>query len=261
MCSSKAALIAISSLLGRAVSFNPSISFTSPLNTKIQSKFFAKSVNLRSSTSKNLFHLQQSLKMSSSPDNSEQEQEKHVLVPIAENSEEIETTCITDTLTRCGATVVVASVKPDGELMCKMSRGVKMVADITIEEAAKKEWDLIVLPGGMPGAAHLRDCKTLVKMLEKQSADNKKYGAVCAAPAVALAANNLLPKDGVATCYPAPNFRSAIENVVDDEVVVNGNCITSKGPGTSLKFALQLGEELFGKEKADEIAAQMLVTR
>jgi hypothetical protein len=69
---------------------------------------------------------------------------KRVLVPIADDSEEIETTCITDTLTRFGAEVVIASVKPGGELVCKMSRGVKMVADIPIEEAVGQSWDLVV---------------------------------------------------------------------------------------------------------------------
>jgi hypothetical protein len=69
---------------------------------------------------------------------------KRVLVPIADDSEEIETTCITDTLTRFGAQVVVASVKPGGELVCKMSRGVKMVADIPIDEAVGQSWDLVV---------------------------------------------------------------------------------------------------------------------
>jgi hypothetical protein len=72
---------------------------------------------------------------------------KRVLVPIAEGSEEIETTCITDVLTRFGAHVTVASVM-NGELVCKMSRGIKVMADTTIEEAAKDEWDLVALPGG-----------------------------------------------------------------------------------------------------------------
>jgi hypothetical protein len=72
---------------------------------------------------------------------------KRVLVPIADGSEEIETTCITDTLTRFGAQVTVASVM-NGELVCKMSRGIKVMADTSIEEAAKDEWDLVVLPGG-----------------------------------------------------------------------------------------------------------------
>lgn len=85
------------------------------------------------------------LTMSTSSDSSPK---KRVLVPIADDSEEIETTCITDTLVRFGAEVVVASVKPDGELKCKMSRGINILADTTIDEACKQEWDLIALPGG-----------------------------------------------------------------------------------------------------------------
>jgi len=81
---------------------------------------------------------------------------------------------------------------------------------------------------------------------------------LCAAPAVALAANGLLA-DGLATSYPAPGFREKLPQVSNDIVVVTDNMITSQGPGTSLKFALQLGESLFGKEKRDEIAKQMLV--
>lgn len=186
---------------------------------------------------------------------------KRVLVPIADDSEEIETSCITDTLTRFGASVTVASVKPDGELVCKMSRGIKFMADTTIDAAVKEEWDLIALPGGMPGAEHLRDSEPLIALLEKQKAAKKTYAAVCASPAVVFASKGLLPEDS-ATCYPAPGFREAIKAVEsNDEVVVSGNVITSQGPGTSLKFALQLGESLYGKEKADEIAAQMLVER
>ena len=83
--------------------------------------------------------LRTQVKMSSSDAASK----KQVLVPIADDSEEIETSCITDTLVRFGANVVVASVKPDGDLLCKMSRGLKVMADVTIEEAAKQDWDLI----------------------------------------------------------------------------------------------------------------------
>jgi len=184
---------------------------------------------------------------------------KRVLVPIGNGSEEIETTCITDTLTRFGAEVVVASVMPDGDLVCKMSRNIKFLADVTMKDAATEEWDLIALPGGMPGAEHLRDCKDLVALLEKQKSQGKLYAAVCAAPAVALASNGLI--EGSATCFPVPAFRAALPEASDDAVVVTKNLVTSQGPGTALKFALQLGEEMFGKEKADEIAAQMLVER
>lgn len=133
------------------------------------------------------------------------------------------------------------------------------MADMSIEDASKEEWDLIACPGGMPGAEHLRDCDTLISMLERQKKEGKLYGAVCASPAVVLASKGLAEEG--ATCYPAPVFRGKLTSPVDDEVAVTGILTTSQGPGTSLKFALQLGEHLYGAEKADEIAAALLVTR
>eukprot|EP00984_Skeletonema_dohrnii_P020715 scaffold10157_cov142-Skeletonema_dohrnii-CCMP3373.AAC.25 len=183
---------------------------------------------------------------------------KRVLVPIADDSEEIETSCIQDTLVRFGAEVVVASVKPGGELVCKMSRGLKVMADVSIDEASTQSWDLIALPGGMPGAEHLRDCTTLISLLEKQKADGKLYAAMCAAPAVVLASKGLVG-DG-ATCYPAPGLREKMSSPADEDVVVQGNVVTSQGPGTALKFAIKMGELLYGAEKAKQIADEMLVS-
>jgi 4-methyl-5(b-hydroxyethyl)-thiazole monophosphate biosynthesis len=111
----------------------------------------------------------------------------------------------------------------------------------------------------MPGAEHLRDSVALIQILEKQKAEGKLYGAICAAPAVVLASKNLIPDGAATTCYPAPKFRAALSKAVDDEVVVTGNLTTSQGPGTAIKFALQLGEHLFGKEKRDAVAKEMLV--
>ncbi|GFH59245.1 DJ-1 family protein [Chaetoceros tenuissimus] len=187
------------------------------------------------------------------------EMKKRVLVPIAEDSEEIETSCITDVLTRFGAEVVVASVMPDN-LVCKMSRGLKVCADVHIEEAANEDWDLISLPGGMPGAEHLRNCSTLIQMLKKQQQAGKPYGAVCASPAVVLQTHGLITAPG-ATCYPAPPFRATMDSPTDESVSVQDNVVTSQGPGTSLLFALALGEKLYGKEAADKIAAELLVSR
>ena len=133
------------------------------------------------------------------------------------------------------------------------------MADISIDDAAKEEWDLVALPGGLPGAEHLRDSGTLIEILEKQNKAGKMYAAICASPAVVLASKGLATEG--ATCYPAPAFRDALINPVDDDVVVRDNLITSKGPGTSLQFALMLGEQMFGKDKAEEIAAAMLVKR
>lgn len=109
----------------------------------------------------------------------------------------------------------------------------------------------------MPGAEHLRDCAALISILEKQKAAGKPYGAICASPAVVLASKGLVGEG--ATCFPAPGLKAQMASPVDDDVVVQGNVITSKGPGTGLKFGLALGEMLYGAEKAKEIAGQLLV--
>lgn len=107
------------------------------------------------------------------------------------------------------------------------------------------------------GAEILRDSKVLVSILEKHKAAGKPYAAICAAPAVILAHHGLL--DAGATCYPAPHFRGKLVDHVDDSVAVTGIVTTSQGPGTALEFALELGEQLFGKESRDKVQKEMLV--
>jgi len=153
----------------------------------------------------------------------------------------------------------VASVMSGGRLECKMSRGITFRADCLIDEAVKQEWDCVALPGGMPGAEHLRDCAPLMDLLKRQKESGKWYGAICAAPAIALASHGLIDAGAAATCYPAPQFREKLKHASDDKVVVSNNLVTSQGPGTALLFALQLGEELFGKKERDKVAAGLLV--
>ena len=184
-----------------------------------------------------------------------------VLVPIADDSEEIETACITDTLVRAGVSVTVASVAPGGRLLCTMSRGLKVEADVSISDCVGKVYDCIALPGGMPGAERLRDCEALITLLKTHAAAGKTIAAVCASPAVVLATHGFL-EGHPATCYPAPKFKGALPTGWSEAgVVVSGNVVTSQGPGTSLQFALKLVELMVSKEKADEIAAQMLTVR
>ena len=181
---------------------------------------------------------------------------KRVLVPIADGSEEIETSCITDTLVRAGAEVTVASV--EATTTCTMSRGLKIVADALVTDVSGDDWDLVALPGGMPGAERLRDSDALDAILRKQDARRAPLAAVCASPAVILKSKGLI--DGrQATCYPAPPFVEALGDVSDGAVVRDGHITTSRGPGTSLKFALDLVDQLYGPEKAEELRAQMLV--
>jgi 4-methyl-5(b-hydroxyethyl)-thiazole monophosphate biosynthesis len=179
-----------------------------------------------------------------------------VLVPIADGTEEIEAVSIIDVLRRAGADVTVAAVGP--QLQITASRGVRLVADRLLDDCRDETFDVIVLPGGMPGAEHLRDSRTLKALLEKQAAGNRWYGAICAAPAVVLQEHGLL-QGKRATSHPAFMERLDAERSSQDRVVVDGRCVTSRGPGTALEFALQLVAVLFGEAKAAEVAAPMLV--
>ena len=180
---------------------------------------------------------------------------KKVLVPIADGCEEIEAVTIIDILRRAGADVVVASVD---QLQVTASRAVKLVADRLISECAAGTYDLIALPGGMPGAEHLRDSKELVQMLKRQKEEGKLYAAICVSPAVVFQPHGLL-EGKKATCHPGRV--DALENTeaVDFPVVVDGNCITSRGPGTAMEFSLKLVELLFGEQKMKEVRGPLVI--
>jgi 4-methyl-5(b-hydroxyethyl)-thiazole monophosphate biosynthesis len=182
---------------------------------------------------------------------------KTVLVPVAVGSEELETICIVDVLRRAGATVTLASV---GNREVIASKGIKLIADRLLSECIDDTYDLIALPGGMPGAEHLRDCKELVEALKRQNTEGRLYAAICAAPAVALYPHGLL-QGRRATCHP--NFAHLLLSVelLDAAVVIDGNCITSRGAGTAVEFSLMLVEQLQGKEKAQEVARGMALLR
>ena len=151
---------------------------------------------------------------------------KTVLVPLGNGTEEMEAVTIIDVMRRAGAAVTVASVESDLTVTC--SRDVKIVADELISHAAKRLFDLIVLPvrseacmheqrlsragghglffafaqGGAPGSEALKQSSDLRDLLQKQQSDDKPYAAMCAAPAVVLEAHGLL-KGKKATAHPA----------------------------------------------------------
>jgi len=181
---------------------------------------------------------------------------KNALVPIANGSEEIEAVCIIDVLRRAGVAVTVASV--EDTLQITAARGTRLVADVLIDECVGRCYDLIALPGGMPGAEHLRDCAPLIDLLKAQREAGRLYGAICAAPVVVLLHHGLL-NGRQATAHPAFSDHLPDQSAVSQRVVVDGNCLTSRGPGTAIEFALALVSALLGEEKAREIGGHMLV--
>ena len=182
--------------------------------------------------------------------------QKTVLVPVADGTEELEAVAIIDVLRRAGAAVTVASVS--GKRQIRASRGVVIVADALIEDCAHKDFHLVVLPGGIPGAEHLRDSGELTRLLKRQRDKGGLYGAICASPAVVLAHHGLLA-GRQATCHPGFVEHLAARDRIDDRVVADGNCLTSQGPGTAVEFALALVERLYDRDKRDEVAKPMVV--
>ena len=185
---------------------------------------------------------------------------KQALVPIADGSEEIEAVTIIDVLRRAGVEVTVASVGVGKTKQITAARGTNIVADSFIADCADKAWDLIAVPGGIEGADHLAASEILDQLLRSQAQQGKFYAAICAAPAVVLGSKGLLA-DKTATSHPR-FYQSLIAKEVDTEsrVVVDGNCITSQGPGTAIDFALELVEQLCGIVKREEVASPLVLT-
>lgn len=181
---------------------------------------------------------------------------KRVLVPIGHGSEEMEAVITIDVLRRAGAEVTVASVEPSLEVTC--ARNVRLVADALIDECASETWDLIALPGGMPGAERLRDSDLLIKLLKAQRNGERFLAAICATPAVALEPKGFLA-GSKATAHPAFSDRLSDTSAVDRRVVVDGKLTTSRGPGTAFEFALSLVGQLYGEEKMMEVARPMVM--
>jgi 4-methyl-5(b-hydroxyethyl)-thiazole monophosphate biosynthesis len=185
---------------------------------------------------------------------------KTALVPIAEGSEELEAVTIIDVLRRAGVEVTVASASEGKNLQISGSSGINIVADKMLNDCVESTYDLIDVTGGLPGAEHLAIHPVLDSLLREQGQQGRLIGAICAAPALVLASKGLL-LDKIATCYPS--YQQALEaREVDSQarVVVDGNYITSQGPGTALDFALELVEQLCGVVKREEVGAPMVLT-
>jgi len=164
-----------------------------------------------------------------------------VLVPLAEGCEELEAVTIIDLLRRAKINVVTASLGP---VAVTASRGVHLVADTELDEVIYNDFDIVILPGGLPGATNLNSDPRIHAILKRLYQNGKALAAICAAPLV-LANAGLL--DGkTATFYPGALNIDDWPNTLfsGDAVVVDDRVLTSRGPGTAMDFALAIIEYL-----------------
>ncbi|XP_038713263.1 protein DJ-1 homolog C isoform X2 [Tripterygium wilfordii] len=170
----------------------------------------------------------------------------------------MEAVIMVDVLRRSGAQVTVASVEP--QLEVEASGGTRLVADTFISTCSDQVFDLVALPGGMPGSVRLRECEILKQITSRQAEEKRLYGAICAAPAVTLLPWGLSRKKQI-TCHPAFMDKLPTFWAVKSNIQVSGELTTSRGPGTSFEFALSLVEQLFGESVASKIGESLMLHR
>lgn len=166
-----------------------------------------------------------------------------IIVPISNGFEEIEAISIIDVCRRANIEVTIAGVE---NIQTTGAHNIKIEADCKIENVDSKNFDMIVLPGGLPNAFTLAENNNVQRLLKEFKEQKKKIGAICAAP-YALHTANVLNENY--TCYPS--FENKIrENGYHqkDAVVIDSNVITSRGPATAMNFALEIVNLLCDEE-------------
>ena len=180
---------------------------------------------------------------------------KRVLVPLAPGFEEIEAITIIDVLRRAGVTVDVAGTEP-GPITG--SHGIAITPDRPLAGVDAAAYDLVALPGGMPGTINLREHGEVRRIIGEIAERGRYTTAICAAPIVLKAAG--LTAGRALTSHPSVASELGDSRYCEEAVVRDGPLITSRGAGTAMAFALALVETLVDRATADRLRAQMVVT-
>lgn len=175
---------------------------------------------------------------------------KRIAVFLAEGFEEIEALTVVDICRRCGLDVEMVSIAEDKKV--KGSHGIQVEADSTFAQADFGVYDMLVLPGGMPGTRNLEAHQELMDQVSAFYAAGKYIAAICAAPSI-FGHKGIL-KGRKACSYPG--FESHLEGaeVTLGPVEISDHVITSRGMGTAIDFALAIAGVFCGEQKAEEMA-------
>ena len=178
---------------------------------------------------------------------------KNIFVFLAEGFEEIEALTPVDVLRRAGLSVQTVSIMK--EQVVAGAHGIPVKADVMFDEVYAEDAEMILLPGGLPGATNLDAHEGLAKMILDFAKAEKPLAAICAAPLVF--GNRGLLKGKKATCYPGFEDKLIGAECVDDYVVSDGNVITGKGAGAALEYGLKIVEYFKGAQVSYELRKAM----
>lgn len=182
---------------------------------------------------------------------------KTALILIAEGTEEIEAIVPADVLQRCGVDVTIAGV---GSIDPMGGHHVPLRAECLLEECGEILFDAIIIPGGGKGAENFHKSELVSATILRHHQAGKLIAAICASPAVVLAPLGILAGKH-ATCFPGLERRMPPDVIrVESKVVVDGQFVTSRGPGTAFEFSFRLAELLTGAPTAIKVRESMLVS-
>ena len=182
--------------------------------------------------------------------------DRKVALFLANGCETIEALTVADILFRAGIPCTRVSVSSTPVVVT--SHNVTVIADTTVDHLNWDEYDMLVLPGGIPGTPNLRAGASLMKQVVRFHRDGKMIAAICAAPSI-FADLGLL-KGVRAACNPSVE-QILIDNgaeLVRENAVTTGNIITSRAMGTAIPFALAIVEHYKGREAADQLGRNIL---
>ncbi|KIP58756.1 thiamine biosynthesis protein ThiJ [Prevotella pectinovora] len=173
---------------------------------------------------------------------------------LANGSEEIESLIPVDVFRRGGVEIKTVSIT--GSELVEMAHGVTVKADLKFEDAKLEDADLLMLPGGLPGATNLNDHEGVRNAVLSQYEKGKLVAAICAAPMVFGSLG--IVKGRRATCYPG--FEKYLDGAeyTHELCTVDGNVVTGEGPAATFPYAYTLLEMLTTKQTAESVAEGMM---
>jgi 4-methyl-5(b-hydroxyethyl)-thiazole monophosphate biosynthesis len=171
-------------------------------------------------------------------------EEYRVIALIAEGFEETEAIAVIDLLRRSDINVSLVSIT--NEKIIKSARGISVICDEIFDDINLDNYELVFLPGGMPGTRNLAESKEVISILKDFDKKNKLIAAICAAPMI-LGKLGLLNKKN-AVCFPGFEKDLIGANVLFDNVIMDENIITSRGMGTAIDLGLFLVSKIRGEE-------------
>jgi len=174
----------------------------------------------------------------------------NVLIPLAQGCEELEAVTVIDLLRRAGIRVITAGLD---DQPVTASRGTHLIPDTSLNEVIEQDFDMILLPGGLPGADNLNADSRIHTLLKRTAERGNITAAICAAPTVLAQAGLLNGKQ--ATGFPGllDKLDLPTTTLKNEAVMVDDRVVTSKGPGTAMDFALTLIELLLDKKTRDKV--------